>query len=211
MSLSLRDQLLQAGLISEKQAKEAEKKSQHSQQRRPDAARNEGRKGPGGGRPPHARPQDRPHSNAPQQEQRRRAEEARRQAAEKAQAAAATQSQEREQQEREKAERKARRAEIKQLIEQHRLKKPDSDDRYNFLDGNRIRRISVDPALRSGLGEGKLLIVRNEGRYEIVPAEIAERIRVLDERSVMGTVTADQQIDENDPYKDYVVPDDLMW
>lgn len=210
MSLSLRDQLLQAGLISEKQAKEAEKKAQHSHSRKPEQARNDKqRPRPGGDRRPH----DRPHANhAAQNEQRRKAEEARRAAAaEKAQAASAAQSQERERLEREKVERKARRAEIKQLIEQHRVKKPDSDDRYNFLDGNRIRRISVDAALRTSLGEGKLLIVRNEGRYEIVPAEIAERIRVLDERSVMGTVSADQQVDENDPYKDFVVPDDLMW
>lgn len=207
MSLSLRDQLLQAGLISEKQARDAEKKSQHPHHRKPGQDRNDSRQRPPGDR----RPNDRPTANPAQQEQRRKAEEARRQAAEKTQAAAIAQAQERERVEREKAERKARRVEIRQLIEQHRLKKPDSDDRYNFLDGNRIRRVSVDPALRTGLGEGKLLIVRNEGRYEIVPSEIGERIRGLDERSVMGTISADQQPDENDPYKDYVVPDDLMW
>jgi uncharacterized protein YaiL (DUF2058 family) len=193
MSMSLRDQLLQAGLITEKQAKEAEKKAQPQQQR----------KGP----PPKFGPQ----KAAPPPRKPNPAEEARRRAAEKAQAAAAAQTQEREKQEREKAERKARRQEIKQLIEQHRVKKPETDDRYNFLDGSRIRRISVDAAIRTALGEGKLMIVRNEGRYEVVPAEIAERIRVLDERSVMGTLSADQSVDDNDPYKDYVVPDDLMW
>ena len=194
MSMSLRDQLLQAGLITEKQAKEAEKKVQHGQHRKPAVHKG----------PPPRKP------NPVEDARRAAAEKSRAEAAVRAQQAAA-QTAERERLEREKAERKARKLEIKQLIEQHRLKKPETDDRYNFVDGNRIRRISVDAALRTGLGDGKLMIVRNEGRYEIEPAEIAERIRSLDERSIMGTITAAEGADDNDPYKDYVVPDDLMW
>ncbi|MDR3417308.1 MAG: DUF2058 domain-containing protein [Nevskia sp.] len=180
MSLSLRDQLLQAGLITKKQAQDAGR--QHQQQKRTGHA-----KQPSAG------------------------DEARI-AAEKARAAKLAQDEERNRKEREKAEHKARQAEIKQLVTQHRLPRVEGDDLYNFLDGNRIRRIPVDPATRAGLGEGRLMIVRCEGRYEVVPADIAQRIRERSERAVMVTSTASSQpADQNDPYKDYVVPDDLMW
>jgi uncharacterized protein len=141
MSLSLRDQLLQAGLINEKQAKQAGKR-----------------------------------------------------------------------QKQEKIERAARRAQIKQLVEQNRIPKVESGDGYNFVDGKKIRRIPVDAAMREQLGRGALMIVRCDGRYEVVPAAIAERIGERDPHAVIPKATQSQTTpDENDPYKDFVVPDDLMW
>jgi uncharacterized protein YaiL (DUF2058 family) len=56
------------------------------------------------------------------------------------------------------------------------------------------------------------MLVRCEGRYELVLPAIAEKIRERDARAVVAqgqaTATADV-IDE--AYKDFVVPDDLMW
>ena len=55
-------------------------------------------------------------------------------------------------QQQEKAAQKARRAEIKQLVEQNKLPKLTGDDLYNFLDGKNIRRIPVNPEMRQRLG-----------------------------------------------------------
>ncbi len=56
------------------------------------------------------------------------------------------------------------------------------------------------------------MLVRCEGRYELVPPVIAEKIRERDARAVVThsppAATA-EVIDE--AYKDFVVPDDLMW
>lgn len=179
MSMSLRDQLLQAGLITKKQAQEAGKQ-QHQQRKQHQH------------QAPKSAPPPRPVESAAQAQKR-------------------AQDQERSRQLQEKAAQKARRAEIKQLVEQNKLPKVQSDDLYNFLDGRNIRRIPVDAAMRRRLGAGELFVVRSEGRYEVVPADVAGRIRERDERCVMPPPTADQKPDDNDPYKDYVVPDDLIW
>jgi len=107
---------------------------------------------------------------------------------------------------------KARAIEIKQLVEQHRLPKIlDSEDRFNFVAGKKLRFILVDAATREGLNKGSLFIVRYDGRSEVVPAAIAERIRERDERAVVKLSAESAPVDENDPYKDFVVPDDLKW
>lgn len=179
MSLSLRDQLLAAGLMTKKQAQKSE------QQQRQDKKKAE---------PSLA--------------------EAHRLLAQKAAAEKAAKDAELNRQRQEKAERKARLAQVKQLIEQNRLPKPpaDSDDYYNFLDGKRIRRIAVDATQRAGLISGAIRIARSEGRYDLVPKAIAERIHERFEQAVIPFVVAEEKpADPDDPYKDFVVPDDLRW
>ena len=110
------------------------------------------------------------------------------------------------------ADAKARAVEIKQLVEQNRLPKIlDSEDRFNFVAGKKLRFILVDAATRVGLNNGTLFIIRYDGRSEVVPAAIAERIRERDERAVVKLSDKVETVDENDPYKDFVVPDDLKW
>jgi uncharacterized protein YaiL (DUF2058 family) len=110
------------------------------------------------------------------------------------------------------AEANARAAEIRQLIEQHRLPKPESDDYFNFIDRKKVRRIAINAELRDRLGRGDVAIARCEARYDFVPSDIAARIRERDARMVMSLdSSSDAESDENDPYKDFVVPDDLTW
>lgn len=178
MSMSLREQLLAAGLVSKKQVKQADQQQrQQPRNKQVDAQR-----------------------TAEQQL-----------ANQKAQAAKAARDQELNRQQQQKAEQKARMAEVRQLIEQNRVPKIESDEYYNFVAGKKIRRIAVNTAMREQLTRGELVIVRFEGRSEIVPAPIAARIRERDERFVIAYNAAPDPVDENDPYKDHVVPDDLMW
>lgn len=180
MSSTLREQLLKAGLVTEKQVQAAEQK-----QRPPKQARH---------KPP----------PPPSKEKL---------AAEQQRAAKAARDAELNRQRQLAAEAKARAMEIKQLIEQHKLPKIlDSDDRFNFVAGKKLRFILVDKAMREGIDKGTLCIVRYDGRSEVVPAAIADRIRERDERAVVKLGSgSDAPVDENDPYKDFVVPDDLKW
>jgi uncharacterized protein len=182
VSSTLREQLLKAGLVTEKQVRASEQQQQRAQ-----------------------RPQPQQRKQPPQQtsEQKR--------AAEQAQAAKAARDAQLNRQRQLNAEAKARAAEIRQLIEQHKLPKVDSDDRFNFIHGNKLRFIAVDSALREGINAGRLFIVRFEGRSDVVPAECAERIRERDPRVVISVKADEKPVDENDPYKDFVVPDDLKW
>jgi uncharacterized protein len=177
MSMSLRDQLLAAGLVTAKQAREAER-----QQQRQHLPKNKRESAP-----------EQPRASGPDTS----AKVARDQALNR--------------QRQEKAERKARQAQIRQLVEQNKLPKLETEEFYNFVDGNRVRRIWADASIRERLRQGEIAIARHDGRYELVPAAIAARIRERDERAIiLGAVAQDSgQLDE--AYKEFTVPDDLIW
>jgi uncharacterized protein len=179
MSMSLREQLIAAGLGTKKQAKAA------TQAKRPPSR----------------------HQPAPISPEKL--------AANKAQAAKNARDQELNRRQQEKAAAKARRAEVKQLIEQHRLPPVESDEYFNFADGNRLARLAVTPAMREQLIKGTVVIVRYEGHYAAVPEAAAARIRERDEYAVVTQApearTGSETGDKDDPYKDFVVPDDLTW
>ena len=182
MNLSLREQLLQAGLVTEKQARQSERN--RSQQKHREAK---------GGKPP---PPPEPSRSAQQ-----------------AQAAKLLRDQELNRKQQEKAARKARAAELRQLVAQARVARPESDDYYNFVDGGRIHRLQVTPELRARIVAGSLCIVRYDGRYDLVPADAIERIRERHAEAIVASPAAEPGATPapDDPYKDFVVPDDLMW
>jgi hypothetical protein len=181
MTLSLREQLLKAGLVTEKQVQQAEREKSQQQFRQP-------------------RDRKRPQGPTPQQL-----------AAQKAAAEKAARDAELNRKKEEKARRKAAFAEIKQLVQQHQVARVETDEYYNFVDGTRIRRVCVSPEQRERLIRGDLAIVRNEGRYAFVPAAVAADIRSRVERAVIHHNVPKADNAGDDPYKDYVVPDDLMW
>jgi hypothetical protein len=179
VSSTLREQLLKAGLVTEKQVRAVEQPPQKP------------------------KPQSRKQPPQPSEQQR---------AAEQARAAKAARDAQLNKQRQQAADAKARALEIKALVEQNKLpKKLDSEDRFNFVAGKKLRFILVDPAMREGLNKGTLFIIRYDGKSEVVPAEIAEKIRQRDERAVVKLNSGETPADENDPYKDFVVPDDLKW
>ena len=55
--------------------------------------------------------------------------------------------------------------------------------------------------MKQDIINGKLGIARIEGRYELVPKLIAERIQQRNDKIVY----------ENDPFAEFQVPDDLVW
>jgi uncharacterized protein len=183
MSISLRDQLLKAGLINEKQSKEAERQL-HQQQRERQQL-----------------PKDK-RSVASEAEL----------AARQAQATKAARDQELSRRRKEEADERARRAQIEQLIEQNRLPAARTDELYNFVDGKKIRRIPADASLRQRLSRGEIAIVRCNGRYELVPAETAARIRERDERAVIVCgVSKNAATTSDEGYSSFEIPDDLIW
>ncbi len=112
-----------------------------------------------------------------------------------------------------RAERKAVAAQIKQLIETNRLPREDGDVPFNFADNKKIKRIYITDAVREQLSKGKLAIVRLESKYELIPSTIVEKIRLRDAKCVILYNEPQEESVENndDPYANYRVPDDLVW
>lgn len=105
--------------------------------------------------------------------------------------------------------RRAVAAQIKQLIADHRLPKRDGDIAYNFADGQKVKRLYVSEPVHKQLSGGEAAIVKLHGQYDIVPRATAEKIRERDAACVI--VCNEPGKDEDDPYGDFPVPDDLMW
>jgi len=109
---------------------------------------------------------------------------------------------------------KAIAAQIKQLIENHKQPKQagTEDVEYNFTDGKLIKKMRVSALVQEQIVRGVLAVVKLGENYELVPRIVADKIAQRDEKSVVVANTKTQhQVDEDDPYKDYVIPDDLMW
>jgi len=134
-------------------------------------------------------------------------------AAQQAQAAKAERDRELNRQRQEEAERKATAAQIKQIIEANRLEKTDGEIPYNFVDGNKVKRLYVSKELHEQLVRGKLAIAKLAGRHELVPLDAAEKIAERDPKRVIlpNAQTATETPAADDPYAAYQVPDDLIW
>jgi uncharacterized protein YaiL (DUF2058 family) len=116
------------------------------------------------------------------------------------------------QQKKEEAERKAIAAQIKQLIETNVIEDRDGDIAYNFTDANVVKRMFVSERVHKHLMSGRLAIAKLGDGYELIPTPVAEKIKLRDAQCI---ISCDHSVepakDEDDPYADYQIPDDLMW
>lgn len=185
MGKSLADQLLSAGLVDAKRVKQAQQEKRKEQKHQP--------KG---------------HQSA-QEEQRKQVELARAAKAEQDRLL---------NEKRLQAERnKELRLQVRQILEQHTVA-AEGEIRFNFKDAStgKIRYLFVSGQQQNLLANGQLLICANGKRAVLVNRETAERVKerlpaalLFDATSL--TANAQQQDDVDDPYKDFPIPDDLVW
>lgn len=103
-------------------------------------------------------------------------------------------------------------AQVKQLIEMNKVDTKDGDIKYNFTDDNFVKSLYVSQQVRDQLSKGILSIARNEESYVVIPSSAANKIAERDPASIIeNNTTSDEAMDEDDPYAQFVVPDDLMW
>ena len=112
----------------------------------------------------------------------------------------------------EERDRKAIQAQIRQLIDLNRLPRDGGDIGYNFQDGVAVKKIFVTQEIHDKLCRGSLAIARtDDGRYEVIPSVVADKIRLRDNDAVIGNASGRAADAQDDPYAGYKVPDDLMW
>ena len=115
-------------------------------------------------------------------------------------------------QQQEVVERKAIQAQISQLITMNRIKRESGDIAYQFTDGTRIKKIYVTEQLQKDLVNGRLAIAKLGNEFELLPSSAAEKIRQRDPQVIVLLNTYEVTgVDEDDPYAEYQIPDDLMW
>jgi uncharacterized protein YaiL (DUF2058 family) len=110
------------------------------------------------------------------------------------------------------ADKKAIAAQVKQLIEVNRISRHGAEIDYNFTDNKKIKKMLVDKIMLEQLSRGRLAIVILDDKYELVPAVIADKIHQrLPEKVILSNDVVEGEVNEDDPYADYQIPDDLMW
>lgn len=109
-------------------------------------------------------------------------------------------------------------AQVKQLIEMNRIIISKGGIDFNFTDNNVIKKIVVDELTKAQLINGRLAIARlvvdsrSQSEYAIIPGSVADKIAQRDANSiVLNSALSQEEQDEDDPYADFKVPDDLMW
>lgn len=103
-------------------------------------------------------------------------------------------------------------AQVKQLIEQYRVNpSPRAETRFQFVDGTTIKSLYVDEAMLPTLARAQLRVARFGGSYALIPAIVAEKIEARRPEVIIPLSSDQKASDEDDPYAEYVIPDDLMW
>lgn len=182
MGNSFQDQFLKAGLVSEEQVKKANQTKKKQQRQQPKAKKKAKKK-----------PTLSPEQLKAREEKRER---------------------DRELNERREEARKQREiaAQIKQLVEGncHPPSDPENDVPFYFENKGKVKTLHISEATRDMITAGKLVIVNANGKFELVPPGIAEKIRERNPSLVID-LPKEEKPAEDDPYADYKVPDDLMW
>jgi len=114
----------------------------------------------------------------------------------------------------EEADRRAVTAQVRQIVELNRI--PERGDvEFRFTEGSAIRTLMVQEPQRRALVSGALAIVALDGRHDLVPRKVADKIAERDAAVVVLQNTRDKETPESealdDEYAGYEVPDDLMW
>ena len=185
MAGSLFDQLKQAGLVDEKKAKKAK------QQKYQQSKKKKGKKGQAAG--------DDATAVAAQQAQ---------QAQQQKVARDRQLNLERQQQQAQKAEQAA----VRQMIDSNRLRDVAGDDRFNFVDANKVKTVYINKPVHQQLVDGQVRVARLDGGYALLPKAVAEKIHQRD-ATVLIPLAIDETLskEDQDHYSQFEVPDDLDW
>lgn len=109
------------------------------------------------------------------------------------------------------ASQKAILAQIVQLVQKNRQSKGAGDIAYYYTHGTKIDKIYVSAAVQTHLTAGRLVIVCLDGKTELLPRIIADKIAERDASLVVRVKKTTTEVDEDDPYAAFQIPDDFTW
>lgn len=106
---------------------------------------------------------------------------------------------------------KAITAQITEMVQKNRQSKGAGDIAYHFTHDGKVERIHVSAAVQGHLVAGRLVIVCHDGSTDLVPKTIADKIAERDASLVVRVAKPSSEVDADDPYAAFKIPDDLMW
>lgn len=100
-----------------------------------------------------------------------------------------------------------------QMIAQHCEKNYQGEIDYHFTYDNKVKRIAVNDNTQQGLTNGSLAICVLNEEFYLINKEAATKLSEIDASVLVSlhekvTISASE---EQDPYAEFAIPDDLMW
>lgn len=106
---------------------------------------------------------------------------------------------------------KANIAQARQIIESQRITiSKEAEIQHQFSHLKFVKSIYIDKPIQQQLFRGQLTIVFMDEKYWLIPTDQAHRVLALQAEWIVE-MPKEEKIEEDDPYADYQVPDDLMW
>lgn len=109
------------------------------------------------------------------------------------------------------------RAQARQIIEDKKVPRS-GESEYRFSVDGAIRTVLVNQDLRNKLSGGALVIVRVDERFELLPRDVADKVRerdaamiVLDHGQNASSESPAATSEDDAYYAQFKVPDDLIW
>lgn len=104
------------------------------------------------------------------------------------------------------------RVEVKKRLRSYKINDKAGEIAYNYTINNRIKRFFVTEEQQKQLIEGALAIANWNGISYLIPFVAIEELRSLYPKINICVSTTDKnEMDKNDPYAEYAIPDDLKW
>jgi uncharacterized protein YaiL (DUF2058 family) len=102
---------------------------------------------------------------------------------------------------------------IKQILIHHQLKGVNGESEYNYTFGSKIKKLLVDAITHKALVNGRLALCGVDEVTYLVTSETAAKVAELDSTVILvqNDKLASDTVDEDDPYAEFQIPDDLMW
>lgn len=109
-------------------------------------------------------------------------------------------------------EQKMLKANIVQMIKQHQIVDTKGEVTYQFSDEAKIKKVYITQKLYDQIVAGHVAIARLEDSYALLPRPLADRINTkLEGFIIVANDSLETELESDDPYAAYVIPDDLMW
>ncbi len=102
---------------------------------------------------------------------------------------------------------------IKQILQHHQITGVNGESEYNYTFENKIKKLSLDTITHKALVNGRLALCGFAETTYLVTSETAAKVAELDNSIILvqNDKVESDEVDEDDPYADYQIPDDLMW
>lgn len=100
-----------------------------------------------------------------------------------------------------------------QILQHHVITRFEGDIEYNYTFNGKIKKLLVNKTTQKALINGRLAVCGLQEKTYLVTAETAEKIATIDKAVILlrNEKVDDGLSNNDDPYAEFQIPDDLMW